>query len=94
MTLQVLWTHEARSDIREIIRYIAEHSPEAARSLKERIEAAPSAAALNPELFRPGRIAGTREIVVHPNYIVVYRVTDAVLEIINVVHARQRYPFD
>ena len=27
-------------------------------------------------LFRPGRVDGTREYVVHPNYIVVYRVND------------------
>ena len=33
-----------------------------------------------------------RELVAHPNYIVVYRVTDDAIEIVNVVHARQKYP--
>lgn len=46
-----------------------------------------------PYLYRTGRIAGTREIVVHPNYIVVYRVTDH-LEVLNVLHSRKCYPFE
>ncbi len=46
----------------------------------------------HPYLFRPGRVSGTRELVAHPNYIVVYRVTDDRIEIVNVVHARQKYP--
>lgn len=34
----------------------------------------------------------TREAVVHPNYILVYRVTADAVEIVSVVHARQEYP--
>jgi toxin ParE1/3/4 len=93
LTLQVVWTRDARIELREIIRYIAERNPAAARALKESIESAPRAAALAPELFRSGRVPGTREIVVHPNFIVIYRVTDHV-EVVNVLHARQRYPFE
>jgi plasmid stabilization system protein ParE len=45
----------------------------------------------NPYLYRPGRIDGTGEAVVHPNYILVYRITETI-EILAVLHARQRYP--
>jgi toxin ParE1/3/4 len=43
-------------------------------------------------MFRPGRAPETREAVVHPNDILVYRVTAEAVEIINLVHARRQYP--
>ena len=43
-------------------------------------------------LFRLGRVPGTREHVVHPNYIVVYQVGDDVIDILRVLHSRQQYP--
>lgn len=46
----------------------------------------------HPFLFRRGRIDGTRELVAHPNYIIVYRVTDTTVEIVSILHARQQYP--
>jgi toxin ParE1/3/4 len=42
-------------------------------------------------MHRPGRDPGTREAVVHPNYLIIYRVGD-VIEILAVLHARQQYP--
>ena len=38
-----------------------------------------------------GRVLNTREIIVHPNYLVIYRLTDRI-EILSVLHARQQYP--
>jgi toxin ParE1/3/4 len=94
LTLQVVWTQTARLDLLEIIRYIAERSPAAARALKNLIEAAPLSAAIDPYLYRNGRIPGTREIVVHPNYIVVYAVMTDRIDVLNVLHSRQCYPFE
>ncbi len=45
-----------------------------------------------PYLFRRGRVPGTREYVVHPNYIVVYRVGQNVIDVLRVLHSRQQYP--
>jgi plasmid stabilization system protein ParE len=45
-----------------------------------------------PYLFRPARVAGTREQVVHPNYIVLYLVGTDVIDILRVLHSRQEYP--
>jgi len=39
------------------------------------------------------RILGLREIVVHPNYIVLYRVAATCIEVVNVVHARREFPW-
>lgn len=43
-------------------------------------------------MFRVGRVAGTREIVAHPNYIVVYRVLSDHIDVVAVLHSRQQYP--
>ncbi|KPW63168.1 hypothetical protein ALO80_200034 [Pseudomonas caricapapayae] len=63
----------------------------AAERLNQTIEAATTALPQHPYLYRFGQVSGTREMVVHPNYVVVYRVTDRI-EIVNVLHARQQYP--
>nr|WP_259640053.1 type II toxin-antitoxin system RelE/ParE family toxin [Pseudomonas syringae] len=47
---------------------------------------------LHPYIHRPGRVPGTREAVVHPNYLVVYRVGTERISILDVLHARQEYP--
>lgn len=43
-------------------------------------------------MYRPGRLPGTREAVVHPNYVLVYQVGSDSVEIVNVLHSRQQYP--
>lgn len=40
---------------------------------------------------RLGRVLNTGEIIVHPNYLAIYRLTDRI-EILSVLHARQQYP--
>lgn len=45
-----------------------------------------------PFLFRPGRIAGTREHVVHPNYILVYQVGTDTVDVLRILHSLQQYP--
>ncbi len=87
----VEWRPEAREALFDILSYIDEHNPAAADKLDEAIDKAVTALPQHPYLYRYGRVAGTREIVVHPNYLVVYRVTDHI-EIITVLHARQQYP--
>ena len=75
-----------------IIEYIAERNDIAALELLEDIERAASQLPQHPYLYRPGRVAGTREIVVHPNYLVVYRIQPTMIEIVAVLHSRQQYP--
>ncbi|NIJ19682.1 addiction module RelE/StbE family toxin [Sphingomonas naasensis] len=91
MRFPVVWRPEARQALRDIIGYIAERRPAAALRLGDAIEHTADRLPDHPHLHRPGRVAGTREAIVHPNYILVYRVTD-VIEIVGVLHARQQYP--
>ncbi|WP_242170313.1 MULTISPECIES: type II toxin-antitoxin system RelE/ParE family toxin [unclassified Pseudomonas] len=89
--MRVEWRPEARAELRAILEYIVERNVAAARDLNEAIEAATTALPQHPYLYRLGRVLGTREIVVHPNYLVIYRITDWI-EILTVLHARQEYP--
>ncbi|QOY74171.1 type II toxin-antitoxin system RelE/ParE family toxin [Pseudomonas sp. OST1909] len=79
-------------DLIDIVTFIAAESPGAARRIKTRLEGAPLPLAEHPCLYPCGRVPGTREVVVHPNYVLVYRVTAERIEIVNVLHARQEYP--
>lgn len=85
------WNPVARASLWTILDFISERNVFAAQDLYDAIATATEALPQHPYLYRPGRVAGTREIVVHPNYIVVYRVTSGI-EIVNVLHARQQYP--
>jgi addiction module RelE/StbE family toxin len=76
----------------EIIDYIEQRNAAAAQSLYTVIVQSAENLPLMPYLFRLGRVAGTREHVVHPNYIVVYQVGNEVIDILRVLHSRQEYP--
>ncbi|AMM18819.1 addiction module antitoxin (plasmid) [Burkholderia sp. PAMC 28687] len=90
--MPVEWRDQASADLEDILFYIADRNLSAAESLNEAIEQATSQLPQHPHLYRLGRVNGTREIVVHPNYIVVYRVTSTTIEILAVMHSRQQYP--
>ena len=90
--LSIQWLPQARDNLATIIEYIAERNELAALDLADDIERATSQLPQHPYLYRRGRVAGTREIVVHPNYLVVYRIQPTVIEIVTVLHSRQQYP--
>jgi toxin ParE1/3/4 len=90
--LPIVWSEVALNDLDEIAAFIAQHDVNAAIRVQERIEDAVKPTANYPYMFRTGRLEGTREIVAHPNYIVVYRVLADMILVTGVVHARQQYP--
>lgn len=90
--LPIVWRVRALEGLGEIIRHIAMRNPTAARRIKYLIEQSVIPASEHPYLFRPGRVPGTREVVAHPNYILVYRVVANHIEVVQVLHARQQYP--
>ena len=77
-------------DIRE---RIAADNPTAATRMIERIRAMVVQLATSPALGRSGRVAGTRELVIpRTPYVVPYRVTGDVVQIITILHSAQRWP--
>lgn len=88
------WREAARADLFAILDYISDDDPDAAQRLKDEIEAKAAKLPGRPRLYRPGRVAGTREMVVRPNYIVVYAEAEEGVVILRVLHAARRWPPD
>lgn len=91
--MRVVWSPQARQDLREIYLYIAEDNPHAARVLQERIKACVNLLTENRYLGRPGRVPGTRELTVpRTPYLLPYRVVKERLEILRVYHGARLWP--
>ncbi|MGZ8341172.1 MAG: type II toxin-antitoxin system RelE/ParE family toxin [Telluria sp.] len=45
-----------------------------------------------PDIGRPGRVMGTRELIIHPNYVIPYRVRGEFVDILRVQHVARRWP--
>jgi toxin ParE1/3/4 len=90
----VIWSDEAIEDLASLKAYITEADPAAARNIALHIlrnieELLPA----NPHMGRPGRVPGTRELVIPSSpYVVPYRVRGGALEILRVYHAARRWP--
>lgn len=92
--MKPIWLDEAKADVDAMFEYIAEHDLSAAKRLLAAIEICAERLPEHPFMYRAGRVAGLREAVVHPNYILVFRVTTSAVEIVNLLHTRQQYPPD
>lgn len=88
----VVWTADALRKLRAITDYIAERNTAAARRLEEAFVLCAQRISIQPLMYRQGRVEGTREAVVHPNYLMIYQVKGDQVVIVSVVHARQQYP--
>jgi len=90
--LPIFWSPSALDDLDQITDYITQYNVHAATALHSLIENALHPVSEHPYLYRSGRVPGTREIVVHPNYLVVYEVRADFVEVMAVLHSRQQYP--
>jgi toxin ParE1/3/4 len=91
--LPIFWLETADADLAAITDYIGARNINAAESMWHRLRSCVLPLSEHPYLFPSSdRAPGLREIVAHPNYIVMYRVAAGRIEIVNVVHARQQFP--
>nr|WP_221188421.1 type II toxin-antitoxin system RelE/ParE family toxin [Halomonas cerina] len=88
----MVWTRLASLDRKAIREYIAQDNPAAALALDELISEKAERLADHPDLGRPGRVAGTRELVAHRNYILVYDVAGDAVRVLRVLHAARQWP--
>jgi addiction module RelE/StbE family toxin len=91
--VRVRYVPRARAQLRRIGRYIAQDSPTAAQQVVARITDAVDGLATFPTMGRPGRVIGTRELIVTGTpYVVAYRVRENAVEVLAVIHAAQQWP--
>jgi toxin ParE1/3/4 len=91
--MQVKWLRAALQELDAEAEYIARDNPSAAARIVRTIAAAVDRLAEHLAVGRPGRVIGTRELVV-PNapYIVPYRVRGNFVEILHVFHGARKWP--
>lgn len=92
--MRLRWTRLAELDLDEIAEYIGQDSPAAAaRVVLELIDQVEVLLPGHPAIGRPGRVLGTRELVVgNLPYIIAYRVRDKDVEILRVLHTSRAWP--
>ena len=91
--MRVRWLRTALRNLDDEASYIAIEDPVAARLVVERVVSAVAMLEQQPGVGRPGRVHGTRELLVSKTrYIVPYRVRGDVVEILRVFHTSRRLP--
>ena len=91
--MRLEWSPLAIDDRERIFDFIEQDDPRAAISVDERIASQVLVLSQFPEGGRPGRIEGTRELVVRrTSYIVAYRVERDCVRILRVLHSAQLWP--
>ncbi|MEN9866553.1 MAG: hypothetical protein RL748_2143 [Pseudomonadota bacterium] len=88
----VVRTEGYLADLDDIFTYIAQDNEQAASDLWFYIDDQVTKLADPNFPRRPGRVKNTRELVAHPNYIVILKEDVMTVRVLNVVHARKKYP--
>jgi addiction module RelE/StbE family toxin len=84
----IRWTTEASDQLEAAVRRIQQDNPTTARNVAQTVIDRIEQLATFPGLGRPGEVKGTRELVIPP-YVVVYRSTEEIVEILHIWHGAQ-----
>lgn len=91
--MTIVWSRRAIEHLAHVRSYIARDSPRAANRIASVLLESVERLAELPNLGRPGRVAGTRELVVPGTpYVIPYRLRGDRLEVVAVFHGRQKWP--
>jgi plasmid stabilization system protein ParE len=90
--MRIIWTPAAAQDRADIWDYLYELSPIAAIDMDNRFRDAIARLAQHPESGPAGIIAGTRELIPHQSYRVVYQPESDAIWILALVHTSRLWP--
>lgn len=90
--MKVIWTPEAEQDRIDVWDYIAAENPHAAVQLDELFSDAVARLVEHPKLGKPGTISGTRELIPHESYRLVYELAPEAIWILALVSTSRLWP--
>jgi len=92
--MRIRWTQPASQDLTQICDYLSnEDSRATARRIAIQIHERIQTLVEFPELGRPGRKAGTRELIVTGlPYLAIYRIKGGAIELLRILHGAQVWP--
>ena len=91
--MQIVWLKTALKNLDELGAYIAQDNPIAASQTVNLITSQVKQLSTQPAMGRPGRVLGTRELVIsNTHYLVPYRIKNNTVEILRVFHTSQQLP--
>jgi addiction module RelE/StbE family toxin len=90
--VNVIWATEAHQNRIDIWDYIAKENPQAAVRMDALFSAAAARLANHPTLGKAGKIPGTRELIPHEHYRLVYEIDGETLWILTLVHTSRQWP--
>lgn len=90
--MNLVWTRPARSDRREIFELIAADSVRATRKMDLIFTEKAEVLTQFPEIGHFGRVDGTRELLAHRHYSLIYRIHGDAVEILRLLHTARQWP--
>jgi len=91
--MKIKWVRLALTDLDEAAAFISQDNPHAAKRIVKRIQGATRLLSDQPDAGRPGRVHGTRELVIADTpFILPYRVVRNTVQILRVLHGATQWP--
>jgi toxin ParE1/3/4 len=90
--MKIRWAPAAKNDRAQIFSYIEARDPGAAIWMDELFMNAVSRLGYFPFMGKRGAVDGTREIIPHESYRIVYQVEDQTVSILMIVHTARQWP--
>jgi len=90
--MRLAWSSRSESELAAIVDYIAVDNFDGALELDYHITSSAERLVNFPKMGKPGRIEGTRELIVHEHYILVYEIDGDELQILSVLHTSRQWP--
>ena len=89
--MKVFWAESAEQDRVDIFEFIARDSPKAAEQMDRLFAAAAEGLEEHPRMGRPGQVPGTRELIPHESYRMVYEIQRDAVWVLALVHTARMW---